>query len=94
MMSKYEMTVDKLLEVLGEIKAAGMGEMLVVIAFQGGHAMPIEEINNPGVGRLGYLMTEEETKAAPDDTKQVIVLKGPMMSPVGWLERELQDRPA
>lgn len=86
----YDLTVDKLLEVLGEAKAAGMGEMLVVIAFKGGHAMPIEEINSPGVGPMGYLMSEKETKAAPDDTKRVVVLKGPMMSPVGWLERELQ----
>jgi hypothetical protein len=89
MMSKYEMTVDKLHEILGQIKSEGMGDLLVVLAFEGGHAMPITAINNPGVGAAGYLMSEEETKAAPDDTKQVIVLKGPMMSPVGWLDREL-----
>lgn len=92
----YEMTVNKLAEILGQVKEAGQGEMLVVLAFEGGHGMPITEIQNCPIGKGGrggdYLMSEEEAKTAPDDTPQVICLRGPMMSPVGWLSRELAIR--
>jgi len=93
----YPMTVDKMLEVLGEIKAAGMGDMFIVISHGGGPPLPIEAIINPPIGtreRWGdYIMSEEEAQAAPDDTPQVICLQAPQMTPVGWLTREFQDRP-
>ncbi len=92
----YEITVSKLHEILGRIKDAGHGDQFVVIAFEGGHGMPITEILNAPVGKGGrgadYLMSEEEAKTAPDDTPQVICLRAPMMSPVGWLSRELASR--
>lgn len=97
-MATYEITVNKLSDVLGEIKAAGLGEMFVVIGFEGGGPMPITAIlNAPVVAQERWgdrLMSEEEAKSAADDTPQVICLQAPQMSPCGWLSRELKAKAA
>lgn len=92
----YEITVNKLHEILGQIKDAGEGKMLVVVRTEGAAPMPIVGVLNAGVGtreRYGaYIMSEEECKTAPDDTPQVVCLEIPQMVPVTWLSRELAAR--
>lgn len=98
MSDKYEITVNKLHEILASMKHAGLGETPVVTQMHDGAPMPITEILNAPVGtreigRSGtcnYIMSEDEAKTASDNTPQVIVLRGPQLVPVGWLGRALK----
>lgn len=69
----YDMTVQKLIEVLTQIKAEGHAEAIVVIGSEGSnHCLPIGLID----GQDG------------PNGKSLVVLRHPFATPAKWLEQE------
>lgn len=90
---EYDLTIDRLIEILTEIKTTTPGDSLVIVCGENLGPMPVMNIKAGYVGKGRVMRGDcDVINDEGDDDRFVLVFETPMMTPVGWLNQVFDAR--